>query len=124
MTSQLPNSSDAACKLDDAATDAPVFAEIWTSLASLLRSYTVAHGLHTNRQAAIDHTAEKISVRHAEKHLILTRHCARITWTRENGSMGTVELTAAGNLRGPSDEQPLDLAAEAWAHDIMRETRS
>jgi hypothetical protein len=113
LTPQLDNPAPAA--------DSPVFAELWTSLASLLRSYTVAHGLHTNRQAFVEHTPEKISVRHAGNYLILIRRYAIITWMRENGSMGTVELTMAGNLRNASHEESLDLAAEAWAHDIMRE---
>ena len=124
MSPQLPSSDCAACSLDEAATDAPVFAELWTSLASLLRSYTVAHGLHTNRHAAVEHTPGRILVRHRKKWLILTRRNALVTWTRDNGAMGTVELTLAGNLRSASQEQPLDLAAEAWAHDIMRESNS
>jgi len=96
-----------------------LWAELWTSLASLLRSYTAAHGLHAKREAAVELTEEKITVRHNEKWLRLDRNHAILTWTRENGTMGTLELTEAGTLRSGTHEEAMDLAAEQWARDLM-----
>ncbi len=101
------------------ALDPRLLAELWTSLASLLRSYTAAHGLHSNREATVELTEEKITVRHGKKWLCLDRNHAILTWTRENGSMGTLELTESGTLRSGAQEEAMDLAAEQWARDLM-----
>ncbi|MGA3032491.1 MAG: transcriptional regulator [Terracidiphilus sp.] len=94
--------------------------ELWTSLASLLRSYTALHGLHRNGAAAVEHSEKIIRVCHGEKFLVLARDHEIITWTRENGNKGIVELTEAGNLRASDVEQPMDLAAEHWARELMQ----
>ncbi len=101
--------------------DARIHAELWVSLASLLRSYTAAHGLHGDRQATVELGEHKIMVRHGEKWLALDRNGAIVAWKRENGSGGTLELTAHGRLRGPAIEEEMDLAAEAWARGLMGE---
>jgi hypothetical protein len=97
-----------------------LYQELWISLASLLRSYTAVHGLHGNRVAQVEHNAGNILVSHGEKWLSLTRDHANVTWTRENGSMGTMELTDQGTLRRPEGEEAMDLAAEQWAREIMQ----
>jgi hypothetical protein len=97
-----------------------LFAELFASLASLLRSYTAAHGLHQQREASVDLSDEEITVRHREKWLRLIRSDAILTWTRENGIMGTMELTEAGTLRNADHEEAMDLVAEQWAREIMR----
>ncbi len=97
-----------------------VYAELWTSLASLLRSYTAAHGLHLKREADHSLTEGTIIVRHGKKWLRLVRSHAILTWTRENGSMGTMELTESGTLRRGTHEEAMDLAAEQWAREIMQ----
>ncbi len=38
-----------------------VYVEFWVSLASLLRSYTAAHGLNGNRQATVELGEERIT---------------------------------------------------------------
>jgi hypothetical protein len=107
--------------------DEKLYAELWVSLASLLRGYTAAHGLNGNRQATIELGEEKIIVRHAEKWLCLERSGAQVAWTRENGSEGRLELTEQGRLRAASQqgaattEEDLDMAAEAWARELMQE---
>jgi cell division inhibitor SulA len=93
--------------------------ELWTSLASLLRSYTAVHGLHANHQAVVEQSEDKITVIHNEKWLRLTRNHAILSWMRENGTMGTLELTKSGTLRGDNSEEAMDLAAEQWARDLM-----
>ena len=99
-----------------------LWAELWTSLASLLRSYTAAHGLHSKREAAVEVTEETITARHGEKWLRLDRNHAILTWTRENGTMGTMELTESGTLRSATNEEAMDLAAEQWARELMLES--
>jgi hypothetical protein len=34
-----------------------------------------------------------------------------------------LELTEAGDLRGPVDEEAMDMAAERWARDLMLELK-
>jgi len=125
-----------------------VYVELWVSLASLLRSYTAAHGLNGNRQATVELGEERILVRHGERWLDLQRAGERVSWTRENGSDGVLEMTEAGRLRSrdprfqnrdlhPSGQRPLagdpgglghpesseeemDVMAEAWARELMR----
>jgi len=99
--------------------DPAALAEFWTSLGSLLRSYTAVHGMSDNRKATIDLNGETISVRHGAKWLRLARDNAAVTWTRENGSGGVLEFTDHGQLRGPDGEEAMDLVAETWARELM-----
>jgi hypothetical protein len=106
--------------------DEHLYVELWVSLASLLRSYTAAHGLNGNRQATVELGEGKIMVRHAEKWLSLERDGAQVAWTRENGSGGSFEMTEHGRLRtntpqgADAAEEELDMAAEAWARELMQ----
>ena len=102
-------------------TSEKLFGELWVSLASLLRSYTAAHGLHGNREAKFELSEGKITARHGKKWLAIVRSHAIVTWTRENGTNGTMELTDHGRLRGPNGEEEMDLAAEAWARELMQD---
>ena len=99
---------------------AQLYAELWVSLASLLRSYTAAHGLHKSRHATVEHDGERIRVHHGIKWLELRRSGAAVTWKRENGDSGALELTEHGRLRDTAGEQELDMAAEAWARELMQ----
>lgn len=104
--------------LNDSGTD--VYVELWISLASLLRSYTALHGLNGNRQAIVEEDNTRIVVGHGFKRLHLERTGASIVWKREDGSRGALELTETGRLRSNSDEEEMDLAAEAWARELMQ----
>ena len=97
-----------------------VYAELWVSLASLLRSYTAAHGLNGKRQATVELGEERILVRHGEQWLDLQRSGATVSWQREDGTAGKLEFTEAGRLRGESEEEEMDMAAEAWARELTR----
>ena len=96
-----------------------VHVELWVSLASLLRSYTAAHGLNGSLQATVELGEDKILVRHGDDWLELTRTGATVIWLREDGRTGTLELTEAGTLRGETGEEEMDMAAEAWARELM-----
>jgi hypothetical protein len=96
-----------------------VFVELWVSLASLLRSYTAAHGLNGNRQATVELGEERIMVRHDAMWLELERNGSQVQWLREDGSSGHLELTEAGRLRAGEHEEEMDMVAEAWARELM-----
>jgi hypothetical protein len=104
--------------------DERVCVELWVSLASLLRSYTAAHGLNKDRQATVELGEDRITVRHGDQWLDLKREGATVSWQREDGRGGVLELTEAGRLRVDNDsrgpDEEMDLAAEAWARELMR----
>jgi hypothetical protein len=101
-----------------------LFIELWVSFASLLRSYTAAHGLNRNRQATVELGEERITVRYGDRWLDLQRSVAQVRWRLEDGRNGVLELTETGRLRtsgGPSGEEvEMDLAAEQWARELMQ----
>ena len=106
-----------------------LYAELWVSLASLLRSYTAAHGLNGNRQAVIENDEVRILARHGQKWLQLKRSGAIVVWKSEDGKGGTLELTEDSRLRGAevnqtgpglAVEEEMDMAAEAWARELIR----
>ena len=92
---------------------------MWVSLASLLRSYTAAHGLNGNRQATVELGEERITVRHGDGWLELERDGAAVRWRREDGRSGLMELTESGQLRTGEREEEMDMVAEAWARELM-----
>ena len=108
-----------------------LYVELWVSLASLLRSYTAAHGLNKNQQATVELGEERITVRHGHAWLDLQRYGTQIDWQREDGRSGQMKLTESGRLRavahesltagnlGHPDEEEMDMVAEAWARELM-----
>jgi hypothetical protein len=98
-----------------------LYIELWVSLASLLRSYTAAHGLNGNRQATVELGEERITVRHGDAWLELDRRGPEITWRRDDRRSGMLELTEAGRLRTGEHEEEMDMVAEAWARELMHE---
>ena len=114
------NTIEAPDGVGQAAADRRVFAELWISFASLLRSYLAVHGLGADRQATIEANNEKIVIRHKEKQLCLERDGAIVRWTRENGSGGTMQISEAGRLWNGEKEEEMDMTAENWAREMMR----
>ena len=106
-----------------AAGSAQLYVELWVSLASLLRSYSAAHGLNGNRQATVELGEERILVRHGNDWLDLKRIDAIVIWQREDGRQGKLEFTEHGRLREVesehSGEEEMDMAAERWARELM-----
>lgn len=101
-------------------TNGRLYLELWVSLASLLRSYTAAHGLNGNRQATVELGDERITVRHGSAWLELERDGSQVRWRRDDGSSGHMELMDSGRLRAGEREQEMDMVAEAWARELMR----
>ena len=100
-----------------------VYAELWISLASLLRSYTALHGLSSTRRATVVPDEERITVSCEAKRLELVREGAIVIWKREDDEGGKLELTETGRLKSSTAEEELDMAAEQWARDLMRESQ-
>jgi hypothetical protein len=96
-----------------------LYVELWVSVASLLRSYTAAHGLNGSTQATVELGEEQITVRHGDKWLDLARSGAQVIWQREDGRSGTMQLTDAGRLRTDAGEEEMDMVAESWARELM-----
>jgi hypothetical protein len=110
-----------------AAPNLQLWPELWVSLASLLRSYTAAHGLNRKQQATIELGEDAIIVRAGERWLNLIRHQAEIIWAREDGKRGLMRFTIEGRLQthvgheGKEDtEEEMDMQAEAWARELMQ----
>jgi hypothetical protein len=115
-----------ALAIDNPATTEPnyqLWPELWVSLASLLRSYTAAHGLNRKQQATVELGEETITVRAGDRWLNLARHQAEIVWTREDGRKGLMRFTIEGKLEtnvGQEAEEEMDMQAEAWARELMQ----
>ena len=104
-----------------AATHDRLWAELWVSLASMLRSYTAAHGLNGKQQATVELGEEHIMVRSGERWMRLDRDETRVAWARENGSSGKLRFTIDGRLKDEAGgEEELDMQAEAWARELMQ----
>jgi len=119
-------------ELDSLAKDERLYVELWTSLASLLRSYTALHGLIGKKQATVEQDAQRILVSCESNWLELKRNRSVIAWQRADGRSGTMEFTEAGKLRfglgvelqqgeEQQDEEEMDMTAESWARDLTQE---
>jgi len=61
-----------------------------------------------------------IMARSGTNWLELQREGSRVSWRREEVRSGELELTESGRLRGSSGEVEMDMAAEAWARELMQ----
>ena len=105
---------------------AQLWPELWVSLASLLRSYTAAHGLNRKEQAMVELGDDHIVVRIADRWLRLDRSQAEIIWTRDNSASGLMRFTIEGKLQTQVGNEPnedleeeMDMQAESWARELM-----
>jgi hypothetical protein len=90
--------------------------ELWTSWASLLRSYAAAHGLNSNNFAVIEYGADEILIRFGSK-------WTRFTNTEMESSSGGKSVFALNEdgtvtLDGKIDE--IDFAAERITREMMQ----
>ncbi len=90
--------------------------ELWTSWASLLRSYAAAHGLNAPQHATVEVSSDQITLRVGGRWLrFLTKEIqashqpSRSFHLNENG---TVSVAGA-------PEEEMDLAAERFAREMM-----
>lgn len=90
--------------------------ELWTSWASLLRSYAAAHGLNAPQHAVVEVSHDQITLR-------VGTHWLRFTPTHVEGDTHPPQpfhlnedgtATLAGNL-----PEEIDLAAERFARELL-----
>jgi len=90
--------------------------ELWTSWASLLRSYAAAHGLNSTQHAVVEVSADEITLR-------VGTHWLRFTATALEHDDATPEtFTLHENGTVSIDNQPeeeMDIAAERFAREMM-----
>ncbi|MDE1175417.1 MAG: transcriptional regulator [Edaphobacter sp.] len=89
--------------------------ELWTSWASLLRSYSAAHGLNSRHHAVVEVGADEIMLRVANRWLRVTHGI--LEDSVGNRSSFSLEEDGTVKLNGITEE--MDLAAERLAREIM-----
>jgi len=90
--------------------------ELWTSWASLLRSYAAAHGLNSTHHAVVEVGADEITLRVSERWLRFTA-----TEMQHSGEPAVrFSLTEDGNVRiGDLPTEEMDMAAERLARGML-----
>lgn len=97
-------------------TSEPLQRELWTSWASLLRSYSAAHGLNGHRQVVVEVGADEVVLRVADHWIRLTHN--RMEDSRGNSS--SFALEEDGTIRLGNEVEEMDLAAERLAREMMK----
>ena len=90
--------------------------ELWTSWASLLRSYAAAHGLNAAQHAVVEVSHDAITLRVGPRWTTFTHGSVQ----SQDGSPQAFRLHENGTVSvddGPEEE--MDLAAERFAREIL-----
>jgi hypothetical protein len=90
--------------------------ELWTSWASLLRSYAAAHGLNSRHHAVVEVGADEITLRVASRWLRFTHK----TLQDSDGNQSTFTLQEDGTVKMNGITEEMDLAAEKLAREMMQ----
>jgi hypothetical protein len=96
--------------------EARLRAELWTSWASLLRSYAAAHGMNSRHHAVVEVGAEEITLRVASRWLRFTHE----TLESSEGSRSTFNMQEDGTVKLNGIAEEMDLAAERLAREMMQ----
>ena len=96
--------------------DKALHTELWTSWASLLRSYAAAHGLNAPQHAVVEVSATEITLRVGPRWLRFTP-----TLVEGSGQSSTpFHLNENGTVALGSDpEEEMDITAERFAREMM-----
>ncbi|HMF53908.1 MAG TPA: hypothetical protein VK593_06135 [Edaphobacter sp.] len=89
--------------------------ELWTSWASLLRSYAAAHGLNSRHHAVVEVGADEITLRVASRWLRFTNE----TLQDSEGNQSDFSLQEDGTVKLNGIAEEMDLAAEKLAREMM-----
>lgn len=96
--------------------DASLHTELWTSWASLLRSYAAAHGLNASQHAVVEVSASYITMR-------VGMHWVRFTPTtmQQDGHAAVVfSIEEDGTVRiATHAPEEMDMAAERVARELL-----
>ena len=90
--------------------------ELWTSWASLLRSYAAAHGLSAPQHAVVEVSAEEITLRVGGRWLRFTTDAVEGSHEARQPFHLNEDGTVA--VAGAPDEE-MDMAAERFAREMM-----
>ena len=90
--------------------------ELWTSWASLLRSYAAAHGLNSRHHAVVEVGADEITLRVADRWLRFTHE----TLQDSEGHSSTFAMQEDGTVKLNGTAEEMDLAAERLAREMMQ----
>ena len=90
--------------------------ELWTSWASLLRSYAAAHGLNSRHHAVVEVGADEITLRVSSKWLRFTYE----TIQDSEGNQTDFSLQEDGTVKLNGIAEEMDLAAERLAREMMQ----
>jgi hypothetical protein len=90
--------------------------ELWTSWASLLRSYAAAHGMNSTHHAVVEVGAEEITLRVASRWLRFTHEMMELS----EGGRSTFEMQEDGTVKLNGVAEEMDLAAERLAREMMQ----
>jgi hypothetical protein len=96
--------------------DARLRAELWTSWASLLRSYAAAHGLNSRNHAVVEVGAEEITLRVASRWLRFTHEALELS----DGTRSAFHMEEDGTVKLNGVTEEMDLAAERLAREMMQ----
>ena len=91
--------------------------ELWTSWASLLRSYAAAHGLNAAQHAVVEVSAAEITLRAGSRWLCFTP--AAVEGTEITPQSFHLNEDGTVTLADQSPEE-MDLAAERFARELLR----
>jgi hypothetical protein len=97
---------------------AQLHTELWTSWASLLRSYAAAHGLNATQHAVVEVSATEITLRVGSRWLRFTP----TEVTASNQPPLPFHLNENGTATINDQPQEMDLAAEHFAREMMQAT--
>jgi hypothetical protein len=90
--------------------------ELWTSWASLLRSYAAAHGLNSTQHAVVEVSADEITLRVGSQWLRFTA----TEMQHSDEAPKAFRLTEDGNVvMDHGDAEEMDFAAERLAREMM-----
>lgn len=94
-----------------------VHKELWTSWASLLRSYSAAHGLSSTHHAVVEVGPAEILLRVDTRWLRFTPD----TMSDCAGHHSTFSLEENGTVTLNDSNEEMDLAAERLAREMMQQ---
>jgi hypothetical protein len=100
----------------EAAMDPHLRTELWTSWASLLRSYAAAHGLNSRHHAVVEVGTDEITLRVGSRWLRFTHE----TLQDSEGHHSSFGLQEDGTVKMNGIAEEMDIAAERLAREMMQ----
>ena len=101
--------------------NASLYTELWTSWASLLRSYAAAHGLSATQHAVVEVSANEITFRVGSRWLRFTEDAMQYGSTLGIGEVPepfALNENGTATINGAPEEE-MDLAAERLAREML-----